>query len=135
MPKNLRLGILAGYPFTAGPKLIIKQFKLEYGTKYTIGRKIGNVIVPNDPIPNKSIELSKCQRYLIIGTKDVPLIGEHLGIEGTINSIFYPTPVTMRATPTFHGHSAEYSTQSNKLITNIVNVGIYLRKKRNYDTV
>ena len=63
----------------AGCSITIKAAKLEFGSIQTLAHKIGDAWVFNDPLPNKALELEKCQRYFE---------------RGSVNSAILPWPGT-----------------------------------------
>lgn len=82
-----------------GSSCLLKAINLDLGPYQTLGHKEANGNwVPNDPTPDKTLELLKCQRYqFVIGANNIgPLSSINNGSAiATINF-----PVYMRANPT-----------------------------------
>lgn len=72
--------------------------KLEFGPTQTLARKIGGQWVLNDPPPDPTLELLKCQRYQLAGASYVRLRASTLNAESMIFTL--PIPVTMYKKPT-----------------------------------
>lgn len=81
--------------------------KLEFGSTQTLAHKEGDTWVLNDPPPNRSIELTKCQRYQIPLIDRVGNYGGPLGYGFTVVSnastqfarICIPVTTNMRVSP------------------------------------
>lgn len=80
----------------------VKAVKLELGPVQTLAHKdaSGNWVL-NDPPPNKALELAKCQRYFLPVGTDTPFAGRSSVLDSSEGIFFIPTPVTMRANPSF----------------------------------
>ena len=96
-----RINHIVGIHVKSGETVKIYGAKLELGTQQTLAHKEGDTWVLNDPQPNKALELAKCQRYQIFGEMRGRKIWTH--IDNYIG-IFFPTPVSLRTTPTVIGN-------------------------------
>lgn len=84
--------------------LIVHCMKLEEGVQQTLAHKnaSGNWVL-NDPPPNPTLELLKCQRYqqvLVSPRETWKTLGIGVGASSNDVSIFIPTIVPLRANPT-----------------------------------
>lgn len=82
---------------------VIGPMKIEEGPTQTLARKVGSQWVLNDPPPDTTLELLKCQRYQL-NILDPLITGQSYIFKGKASepSRFYgvlPTPVPMRTTP------------------------------------
>ena len=102
--------------------------KLELGPVQTLAHKEGDIWVLNDPPPNKALELAKCQRFAISNLRGYQIIETQAK---DIGGYFFPTPVTMRATPALSKIYLENNIGTGALIEKAVinwtlfNNGIY----------
>lgn len=83
-----------------GASKTIQAIKLEFGDQQTLAHQdaSGNWVL-NDPPPNKALELAKCQRYYQRYGPDSGVCAIFTAISNTNNTVYIPTPVTMRANP------------------------------------
>lgn len=83
----------------AGCSITIKATKLEFGPIQTLVHKIGDAWVLNDTIPNKALELLKCQRYYRCGRLRFTTVSDD-------NKLYNPDadliPVPMRIIPAYN---------------------------------
>ncbi|MEY8232824.1 hypothetical protein AALA82_14540 [Oscillospiraceae bacterium 50-16] len=86
--------------FEAQDDSLIKAAKLEPGPTQTLAHKdaAGNWVL-NDPMPDKGLELLKCQRYLKYVSDD-PIGYGYIGARGDAAWLAVPLSVPMRTTPT-----------------------------------
>ena len=82
---------------------VIGPMKIEEGPTQTLARKVGSQWVLNDPPPDPTLELLKCQRYQL-SVLDPLITGQSYIFKGKASepSRFYgvlPTPVPMRTIP------------------------------------
>ena len=93
-------------------KKVIQATKLELGSQQTLAHQdaAGNWVL-NDPPPDKTLELAKCQRYLIYGELDGSKVWNNSDRSG---GFFIPLPTEMRANPTLIG-SVKYYKQASGL--------------------
>lgn len=88
---------------TGGGSYEIHAAKLEFSPTQTLARKVGGQWVLNDPPPDPTLELLKCQRYQL-SLLDPLITGQSYIFKGKASepSRFYgvlPTPVPMRTIP------------------------------------
>ena len=83
------IGTMLNYPIAAA--------KLEKGTEQTLARKIGDQWVLNDPPPDPTLELLKCQRYQCVIPFGVGQPISNVIVDGN-GSAYFPIylPVQMR---------------------------------------
>lgn len=97
----LNFRICANQTNTSTNALKVSAAKFEPGSVQTMARKEGDTWVLNDPPPNKALEMAKCLRYQNFG----PIYGRKIWThEQNAAGAFFPTPVTMRATPALNGN-------------------------------
>ena len=83
---------------------IIQAAKLEVGPVQTLAHqdKDGNWVL-NDPLPNRALELAKCQRYFVrLSLAAYGSIGIGQAFTTTRVRMFLPLPQPMRATPSLN---------------------------------
>ncbi|WP_300763762.1 hypothetical protein [uncultured Oscillibacter sp.] len=108
--QGIYFGPFAMYVFPGGSAQVFRldtsdtiiAAKLELGPVQTLAHKdaSGNWVL-NDPPPNKALELAKCQRYFLPVGTDTPFAGRSSVLDSSGGIFFIPTPVTMRANPSF----------------------------------
>lgn len=120
---GFNIGISANYPSSGivsfrivlypGLEVTVIAVKMELGNKQTLARKdaAGNWVL-NDPPPNKTLELLKCQQYQVFGKME----GLNISTSGASNFCLIPTPVKMRVLPAIVGQLNAYTVSSNSLI-------------------
>lgn len=101
-------------------KLTFVAIKVELGHLSTLARKDedGNWVL-NDPAPNFEQELAKCQRYLCVLSGFSWIGGGNVDIGNVVGQFFLPTPVSMRALPTFSGTMKIYNGVNNLEVSSI----------------
>lgn len=101
---------------TATSSTAIVAVKLELGPNQTLARQVGSIWVPTE-IPNFSIELLTCQRFMVVFKKtasgnDSSYSTDGIGFGSFMESRyvygFIPLPVEMRTTPTLSGTIAAH---------------------------
>ncbi|MCH5195613.1 MAG: hypothetical protein J1F28_02795 [Oscillospiraceae bacterium] len=88
----------------SGNGVLVIATKLEIGGRQTLAHQddIGKWVL-NDPPPNKTLELMKCQRYFIALKQYEVFKGANVRT-GDYIDFFVPTPVQMRAIPAVSGN-------------------------------
>lgn len=82
------------------PSAMIVAMKSEEGPTQTLARKVGDQWVLNDPPPDPTLELLKCQRYQIqLCQGRFGLLGSGFAASATEAHIFIPLPTQMRGIP------------------------------------
>ena len=105
-----------------GEELEPVAIKAELGPVQTLAHKEGDTWALNDPPPDKTLELLKCQKYQLFG----PLTGPYLSKVGNIYRAFIPTPAPLRSLPTIIGRPLVYSESNNVMLTGATLTPIYL---------
>lgn len=104
---------------------LVTAVKCEYGTQQTLAHQDadGNWVL-NDPPPDKTLELLKCQRYQVCvrAKQAYSMFGVAYGFTESIAVAFVPVPCNLRANPALatNGEFQLYNLQgSNVAISNI----------------
>ncbi len=93
-----------GLRVNASASISIVAAKLELGDQQTLAHQENGVWVLNE-IPDPALELAKCQRYYLRLTGDASAVAKNVILarqNATAVEFLIPTPVPMRANPTFH---------------------------------
>lgn len=90
--------------------ITIKAIKLEIGTEQTLAHLEENNWVLNDPPPNPTLELLKCQRYQVFGNL---CSGSSLTSVGGQTVCFLGLPIRLHKNPTIVGNPQVYSKATN----------------------
>lgn len=72
--------------------------KLEEGTQQTFARKVGDQWVLNDPPPDPTLELLKCQKYFLAISENSLFAGMMQGTNKSL-TFFIPTPIKFEKNP------------------------------------
>lgn len=109
------------YILSKNSNAIMRAVKLELGTEQTLARKAGDQWVLNDPLPNRALELAKCQRYYYQSWK-----GPEMAASGFMTCLAasefrldsFNFPVSMRANPSIKFYSASSASLGQEGVTN-----------------